>query len=257
MPKLNPAQATLSNASAVLTVGSKPAASRRLLTMTAAALLMSAAAFAPQTAQASWYGATQDQSTSARDYGRNETLRTTDGRLAEVVMVRSVEIKNTNRVTLGAAVGAAVGVAAAKDVRNSGARTAARLLLGGLGAAAGQKIQQRASVRDGVEITVMERGSNGRTKLTSVVQSADLPVRPGEVVMLTGSGSRVRVVPLDPEFQARLRGQSAPRAAEQAPQEEIQFQSIQQRRAAQATYNQPEPEPVQAAPRGPRWGGGR
>lgn len=219
MTKLSAAQA-LANPQAVLTVGDKPSRFRRVLSMGAAtAVLISASLLAPAPAEAAnWRNALQSDPTSAREYGRNEALRTTDGRLAEVVMVRPVEMKNTNRVTLGGAVGAAAGAAAAGSIDDGDTRKVARILLGGLGAVGGHKVQQRFSTRDGVQITVMERDSRGRTKLTNVVQDADQVIQPGDVVMLEGSGSRIRVVPLDPAFQARLRG-------EQVSQDEVQFGS--------------------------------
>lgn len=222
------APAPLSTAHSVVTVGPKEGSKRRVfgLGFAAAAVLMSAAALAPVDAQAqSWQSVLRSESTSAREYGRNEALRRTDGRLAEVVMVREVELRDTSRVNLGSAVGAALGVAAARDVKDSTTRNAARILLGGLGAAGGHKIQQRFSRRDAVQITVMEVGNNGRTKLTNIVQDADLQINPGDVVMLEGSGSKLRVVPLDPSFQARLRGEPV--------SQNVEFGSLDARRANQ------------------------
>lgn len=228
-------QQTLSNAQSVLTVGSKPGAHRRVLGLglAASAVLMSALALAPEAQAQNWQSVLNSESTSAREYGRNEALRRTDGRLAEVVMVRPVEMRNTNRVNLGSVVGGALGVAAARDIKDSTTRNAARVLLGGLGAAGGSKVQQRVTRTDGVQITVMEQGNNGRTKLSNIVQNADMPIRPGDIVMLEGSGSKLRVVPLDPSFQARLRGQSS--------SQQVEFGTIEQRRSSQG-YNDPQPQ---------------
>ena len=247
----------LDNAAAVMSVGTRPFAGRRITSLVAASVLLSALALAPQDAQAAgWRDAPQNKSTSAREYGRDETLRATEGRLAEVVMVRPVEVHNTNRVTLGSGVGAAAGVAAAGNVENRNVRNAARLLFGGIGAVAGQKIQRHFGGRDAVQITVMERGKDGRTKLTNVVQDQDprIAIAPGDVVMLEGPTDRLRVVPLDPQFQARLRGEtpSAAPAAEEAP---LPYSTLEERRARQAQNQAPVPaQPEPAAPRRPRMG---
>lgn len=229
MTKPSSPQNTIQNAHAVVSFGPKEGSKRRLfgLGVATAAVLMSAGLFAPEAQAQNWQSVLTSNSTSARQYGSNEALRRTDGRLAEVVMVRPVEIRNNNRVSLGSAVGAAIGVGAARDIKDSTTRNAARVLLGGLGAAGGHKIQQRVTTQRAVQITVMETGSNGRTKLSNIVQAADLPIRAGDVVMLEGSGSKLRVVPLDPAFQARLNGGS-----------NVQFGSINDRRA---NNNQPVP----------------
>ena len=207
MTKMHPAQKVLDNAKTVMLGGDRPGLQRRSMALLGSAALVAAMALAPQPAAAQNYSnLLRGESTSANQYGRDEALRTTQGRLAEVVMVRPVEIRNNNRVTFGAAVGGAVGVGAANEVSgNRTTRNVARALLGGLGAAGGQAIQKRVTAQDGYEITVLERGN----KLTTVVQSADLRVNPGDFVMLSGRGSKVRVVPLDPQFQSRLRGEQA------------------------------------------------
>lgn len=207
MSKPHPVQKVFDSAHTVAIGGSRPGLQRRALGMLGSAALVAGMALAPQSAEAQSYNRLlQGDTVSANEYGRSDAMRTSQGRLAEVVMVRPVEIRNTNRVTFGAAVGGAVGVAAADDVsRNRATRNVARALLGGLGAAGGQAIQKRVTAQDGYEITVLERGN----KLTSVVQAADLRVSPGDFVMLSGRGSKVRVVPLDPAFQARLRGEQS------------------------------------------------
>ena len=193
---------------------------------------------APSTAEAQSFfgGYSQTKNTSAREYSRDEGLRATDGRLAEVVMVRRVAIENNNSYSMGGVVGAAVGAVAAERIDNSTARNLGRVLLGGLGAAGGHKIQQRVTRRDGVQITVMERGYNGQSKLTNIVQDNDLPIHPGDTVMIEGSGSTQRVVPLDPAFQQRLRG----RPLSQAPAVEMgDMESLRQARQGSAGETAP------------------
>jgi len=216
----------------VVTVGPRPFSARRLMSMTAAAVLMSGVMFAatPEAKAQNWSSLLKNDSTSAREYGRNEALRSANGRLAEVVQVRQVDIKNTNSVNFGSVVGGALGVAATKDIKNSNARNLARVALGGLGAAAGSKVQQRATRRDGVEVTVMEVDNRNRTSLKTIVQDNDQMIRPGDIVMLSGSGSKLRAIPLNPETQARLRGQQV--------NQEVQFNSIEQRRSSQQGYQE-------------------
>lgn len=207
MTKMHPAQKVLDSAKTVMLGGDRPGLQRRSMALLGSAALVAAMASAPQPVAAQNYSnLLRGESTSANQYGRDEAMRPAKGRLAEVVMVRPVEIRNNNRVTFGGAVGAAVGVGVANEVGGRGSsRTVARALLGGLGAAGGQAIQKRTTAQDGYEITVLERGN----KLTTLVQSADLRVNPGDFVMLSGSGNRTRVVPLDPQFQSRLRGEQS------------------------------------------------
>ncbi len=225
------ADSILKSPHAIVAVGQKPGTSRRLMGLAALAVVTLATSFVSGEAKATnWGSLMQNDPTSAREYGRNEALRSTNSRLAEVVEIRQVDIKNTRTANFGSIVGAAVGVAATKNIDNSSTRNVARILAGGLGAAAGSKIQQRATVRDGVEITIMEVDNRGNTKLRNVVQDNDQAIRIGDIVTVSGSGSKTRISPLSPAAQARLRGQ--------AVSQEVQFNSIQERRSTQAPQYQ-------------------
>lgn len=228
------ADSILQNADTTVAVGSKPGYARRLFTVAAAAVVLSMA-IAPSVQAQNWSSMLQNDPTSSREYGRNEALRSNNARLAEVVEIQQVDIKNTRSVNFGSVVGGAVGVAAAKDIKDSTTRGLARVLAGGLGAAVGSKAQQRMTQRDGVQLTIMEVDKNGRTKLSNVVQDNDQPIRIGDIVMVSGSGSRIRVTPMSQAAQAHLRGQ--------AVQEQPRFNSLEQRRESQQGYQQEYQQP--------------
>lgn len=216
MSKPHPAQEVFDNASSMVVRGDRPGLQRRAAALVGGAALVAAMALLPQPAEAQNYSQLfQGDSVSANQYGRNEALRTSNARLAEVVQVRPVQIQNNNRASFGGAVGAAVGVGAANRVaqgRGSAERNVARALLGGLGGVAGHKTQQRITTQAGYEITLLERGN----RLTSLVQAADVQINPGDFVLVSGTGRNTRISPLDPQFQQRLRSeqvynQQAPR----------------------------------------------
>jgi len=132
--------------------------------------------------------------TSARRYGTSEALSVQNARLGEVLMVRSVDIKSDKRLNAGSAIGAAVGYgAAAREVKGD-YRGAARVAGGVIGGVAGTAIQNGVSKRRGVEIYVRDLESG---KVQAIVQSADLLVRAGDKVFLTGKGNKTRVVPIE------------------------------------------------------------
>lgn len=139
--------------------------------------------------------------TSANQYGTSESLRTQRGRVAEVIQVDPVTIRNDNNATFGGMVGAAAGAAAVNrrsgSNRSSSTRNLERMVAGGVGAAIGQGIQKRVTQRQGYRITMLE--GNGRT-VTSVVQQE--PLTPGDLVMISGSGRNTRVFPLSQMDQA-------------------------------------------------------
>lgn len=227
------ADSILKSADTTVSVGKKPGYARRLFTVAAAAVVVSLA-IAPSVQAQNWTSMLQNDPTSSREYGRNEALRTNNARLAEVVEIQQVDIKNTRSVNFGSVVGGALGAVAARDVKDSTTRNLTRVLAGGLGAAAGSKAQQRLTQRDGVQLTIMEVDKNGRTKLTNVVQDNDQRIRIGDIVMVSGNGSKVRITPMSPAAQAHLRGQ--------AIQEPPQFNSLEQRRGnAQPEYQQQRP----------------
>lgn len=154
--------------------------------MRALILSLALATLLPLTASAA-------DSTSAHRYGTSEALSVQSARLGEVLMVRSVDIKSDKRVNAGSAMGAAAGYGAALEVKGN-YRSAARVAGGVIGGVAGTAIQNGISKRRGVEIYVRDLESG---KVQAIVQSADLLVRTGDKVFLTGKGSKTRVVPVE------------------------------------------------------------
>lgn len=229
-----PTNSILQQANTTVSVGRKPGYARRLFTIATAAVVMSMAVSSTVHAQ-NWTSLLQNEPTSARDYGRNEALRSSNARLAEVVEIQQVDIKNTRSVNFGSVVGAALGTAAAREIKDSNTRNIARIIGAGIGGAAGSKAQQRLTQRDGVAVFIREIDRNGRSKTTQVVQDNDQPLRIGDIVTVTGSGSRTRIRPLSPEAQAHLRGQSI--------QEAPRFNTLEERRNSQPSYDQSRPSP--------------
>lgn len=154
--------------------------------MRALILSLAIASLLPLTASAA-------DSTSARRYGTSEALSVQNARLGEVLMIRSVDIKSDKRLNAGSAIGAAVGYGAVRGV-NSKYRSASRIAAGTIGGVAGTAIQNGLSKRKGVEVYVRDLESG---KVQAIVQSADLLVRAGDKVFLTGRGSKTRVVPVE------------------------------------------------------------
>lgn len=138
------------------------------------------------------------QNTSAGTYGRQQALTGQQARLGEVVMVRRVVIEDQRRLNAGTGIGAAVGGVVANEVGGSSrdrrrVATVAGAALGGIGGtSAGRAMTRRA----GLEIYVRDVSRRGQPILT-VVQDADMVVRPGDMVFLTGSGRNLRVVRVD------------------------------------------------------------
>lgn len=152
---------------------------RALILSLAIASLLPAAAFAAD-------------NTSARRYANSEALSVQNARLAEVLLVREVELTLDKRVNAGSAIGAAVAYGAAREIKGDH-RSAARIVAGTIGGVAGTAVQKGISARKGVEIYVRDLESG---KVQAIVQSADLLVRAGDKVFLTGRASKTRVVPI-------------------------------------------------------------
>ena len=183
--------------------GPESALKRRALVMFGGALLAMGMTLGPvqeASAQSNMERFFRQAQTSANQYGTSESLRTQRGRVAEVIQVDPVTIRNDNNATFGGMVGAAAGAAAVTrrgSSRNSSTRNLERMVAGGIGAAIGQGVQKRVTQRQGYRITMLE--GNGRT-VTSVVQQE--PLTPGDLVMISGSGRNTRVFPLSQMDQA-------------------------------------------------------
>src|SRR5690606_6543258 len=124
---------------------------------------------------------------SANVYGRHETGREQTVRFATVESVRQVEIQGS-RSQVGTIAGGVVGGIAGSSV-GEGRGSAVGAVLGGVaGGVAGSAIEEGATRKNGVEITVkLDSG-----ELRAIVQEADIAFKPGDRVRLVGSGGVTR-----------------------------------------------------------------
>lgn len=127
-------------------------------------------------------------SKSGSVYSRDEARREQTVRLATVESVRTVLIEGT-RSGVGTAAGGVVGGIAGSEVgRGKGAAVGA--VLGAVaGGVAGSAIEEGATRRNGLEITV-RLDSGG---LRAIVQEADEQFKPGDRVRLVTHGGVTRV----------------------------------------------------------------
>ncbi len=121
-------------------------------------------------------------------YGRHETGREQTVRMGTVEAVREVSIQGS-RTPVGPIAGGVVGGIAGSTI--GGGRTGAiGTVLGGVaGGVAGGAIEEGATRKKGLEITVkLDSGD-----LRAIVQEADEDFKPGERVRLVSSGGVTRV----------------------------------------------------------------
>ncbi|OGA73753.1 MAG: hypothetical protein A3G81_28250 [Betaproteobacteria bacterium RIFCSPLOWO2_12_FULL_65_14] len=123
-------------------------------------------------------------------YSRDEALREQTVRLATVESVRPVTIQGT-RSGIGAASGAVVGGVAGSGVGHGRGSTIVGVLGAVGGGVAGQAIEEGATRKNGVEITV--RLDNG--ELRAIVQEETDKFVAGQRVRLLTSGGVTRVSP--------------------------------------------------------------
>ena len=123
-------------------------------------------------------------------YSRDEALREQSVRLATVESVRPVTIQGT-RSGIGAAAGGVVGGVAGTGVGHGKGSTIAGVLGAVGGGVAGQALEEGATRRAGVEITV--RLQNG--ELRAIVQEETDKFVAGQKVRLLTSGGVTRVSP--------------------------------------------------------------
>ncbi len=121
-------------------------------------------------------------------YERAQARQEMTVRLGVVESVRPVTIEGT-KTPIGAGAGAAIGGIAGSTVGHGRGSTAAAILGAVGGGLAGAAIEEHATKKEGVEITV--RLDNG--KLIAVTQEADEVFRPGERVRVLSGGGATRV----------------------------------------------------------------
>lgn len=125
---------------------------------------------------------------SANVYGRHEAGREQTVRFGVVDAVREVQIQGS-RTAAGPVAGGVVGGIAGSGV-GSGKGAAVGTVLGGVaGGVAGAAVEEGATRKNGLEITV--RLDSG--ELRAIVQEADEAFKPGERVRLLSSGGVTRV----------------------------------------------------------------
>lgn len=128
-------------------------------------------------------GCAGSQSGSA--YSRSQTRGEMNVRLGVVESVRTVAIEGTQS-GVGALAGGAIGGIAGSNIGQGRGSTVGSILGAVAGGIAGQAIEERASKKDGLEITIkLDSG-----QIIAVTQEADEAFRPGDRVrVLSGSGA--------------------------------------------------------------------
>jgi outer membrane lipoprotein SlyB len=127
---------------------------------------------------------------SADVYSRHEAGREQTVRMATVDSVRKVRLEGSQS-GLGAAAGGAVGGISGAQVGHGAGSSVAAVLGGVAGGVAGNVIENKATEKDALEITV--RLDSG--EMRAIVQEADLQFTPGQRVRLLSSGGVTRVTP--------------------------------------------------------------
>lgn len=121
-------------------------------------------------------------------YTRDEARREQNVRMGMVESVRPVQIEGT-RTGVGPAAGAVVGGVAGSTVGGGRGSAVAAVIGAVAGGVAGQAIEQGATRKNGVEVTVkLDSGA-----LLAIVQEADETFRAGDRVRILSDGRTSRV----------------------------------------------------------------
>ncbi|PZU05888.1 hypothetical protein [Sphingomonas sp.] len=136
--------------------------------------------------------------TSSQNFGRDQALSQRNIQEGVVLMVREVRIEDRSKVNTGTFVGGAVGTAIGDRAsrKNRDTRNVARVVGAAGGALIGGATQRAASGHRGYEIVIRTQDRRGRSEVISIVQDADVNVRQGQSVLISGSGRDTRVVPI-------------------------------------------------------------
>lgn len=127
---------------------------------------------------------------SANVYSKHEAGREQTVRMATVESVRKVAIEGSQS-GLGAAAGGAVGGIAGSQVGHGAGSQVAAVLGAVAGGVAGNVLENKATGKQALEITVkLDSG-----EMRAIVQEADVELKPGQRVRLLSSGGVTRVTP--------------------------------------------------------------
>ncbi|HUQ76552.1 MAG TPA: glycine zipper domain-containing protein [Burkholderiales bacterium] len=127
---------------------------------------------------------------SGNVYSKHEAGREQVVRMATVDSVRKVTIEGSQS-GIGAAAGGAVGGISGNQVGHGAGSSVAAVIGAVAGGVAGNMIENKATTKDALEITVkMDSG-----EYRAIVQEADLEIKPGQRVRLLTSGGVTRVTP--------------------------------------------------------------
>lgn len=129
---------------------------------------------------------------SSQVYSTDQALRVGAAQEGAVVRTRPIQIQSAMQTGAGYAMGGTVGAAAGALVSDSRARWLLGALGGSIGALAGNAIERAAATTPGLEIVV--KLDDGQIQVIS--QAADVPIAPGQRVMVVGQQGNVRVAPI-------------------------------------------------------------
>lgn len=127
-------------------------------------------------------------SNSGSVYSRDEARKVQNIRTGVVESVRQVKLEGT-KTPIGTVAGGAVGGIAGSSVGGGRGSAVAAVIGAVVGAIAGSAVEEVATRKDGVEITVKLDGGG----LVAVVQEADEVFAAGEKVRLVENGGTTRV----------------------------------------------------------------
>jgi outer membrane lipoprotein SlyB len=127
---------------------------------------------------------------SANVYNKSEAGREQIVRMATVDSIRKVTIEGS-RSAIGAGAGGAIGGISGSTVGEGKGASVAAVLGAVAGGVAGGALEEKATRKEALEITV--RLDNG--EMRAIVQEADVDLKPGQRVRLLTSGGVTRVTP--------------------------------------------------------------
>ena len=127
-------------------------------------------------------------SQSGSAYSRSQTRGEMNVRMGVVESVRTVTIEGTQS-GVGTVAGGVIGGVAGSNVGQGKGQTVGSVLGAVLGGVAGQAIEERATKKDGLEITIkLDSG-----QIIAVTQEADESFRPGDRIRVLSGGGATRV----------------------------------------------------------------